>query len=133
VDDRQNWINMVKSRDSSGKKQQRKQAINSNTAKRHKEALEIEEDKEDDDEIDNERSVMGDLFIPNKFDPRFFKTVSQILNDFESLQPANHLNQAHKFAKTNKKVDKQLNKEIDTSIKILNKLQSKADRVAAQG
>ena len=102
-DDRLNWIKMVKNGE--GKKRKRESSET------------FEEALDDEEESENESGV--DLKI-NKFDPKYFKTVSQILKDLEDI---------HQQEKKRPKLFKRNQQPLkNNTIKLQNKAQSKSSK-----
>lgn len=76
---------MVKNNESSSKKRKNQQP----------ESSEEEDDEDEDDDDDNKHEI---AFKINKFNPKYFKTVSQILKDLSDFNAKNPAKKAHKLA-----------------------------------
>jgi hypothetical protein len=131
TDDRHNWIelatNQSKKRKPSDETEPAQEPKNAKTKKQKQDEDENGDDA-DENEVDERKAQSENGFYkPNRFDPRFFKTVSQILRDLESY----HQNTKSSFdLKSNLKRAK-LNSTLNgahksTAIKVLNKSQNKS-------
>lgn len=133
TDDRHNWIelatNQSKKRKPSDENEpaQEKEPKNAKTKKQKQDEDENDDDA-DENELDEKKAQNENGFYkPSRFDPRFFKTVSQILKDLELY----HQNTKSSFdLKSNLKRAK-LNSTLNgaqksTAIKVLNKSQNKS-------
>jgi hypothetical protein len=131
-DDRHNWMEIVSNQSKKKKPLKSSNDASSLTTTEKTEAAtsgksKKESSSEFDDEI-VEESENG-IIKPNRFDPRFFKTVSQILKDLEAYHQNNKRNielktNLKRVAKFNSLSEQPKN----TSVKVFNKSQNKSSK-----
>ena len=140
-DDRHNWMEIVsnQSRKSKNKNADDAPDENSQTNGKPKKGKPVQSDDEEEEEMEvdeqeddiTNQSEQG-IIKPNRFDPRFFKTVSQILKDLEQHHQTNKRNidlkSNLKRAKFNNIASAAQPKS--TAIKVFNKSQNKSAKNA---
>lgn len=127
-DDRHNWIHIISNE--SKKKKNKKEPVNGFGNASDKIQHSEDEDQHDDtyDDLDIEMQDENGLekeYYFNKFDPKYFKTVSQILKDFEIYHQKNKKDIQQKLNKNQIKILKD-NQSKSTLVKVQNKNQSKS-------
>lgn len=130
-DDRHNWIQMVQTSADKRRKPQQDEP----SAKKQKSMTTNEKEFDtflDEDDENNEELENGNVAKPNRFDPKFFKTVSQILKDLEQLTKSknNKINNKQIINKMKQNIvtNGNSNQDKNTSIKVLNKSQNKSSK-----
>lgn len=124
-DDRVNWIKMIKS---DKKKRQmpspNEPKINGGTKLSTKNSTNASDEEEEEKSGDDENEL--DIVKLNKFEPKYFKTVSQILKDFEEFHQKNKkFNSQQRLFKLNKPLSFAQSPK-STAIKVSNKAQNKS-------
>jgi hypothetical protein len=129
-DDRQNWFNMISNTNS-------KHRSNTNNNNTNPEAAvngnDGGNDKDDDETDTKKRRNFADEaehghFKYNKFEPKYFKTVSQILRDFSELNRSKNKNAMNQLKQNASKMKQNRQQQAalpkSTSLKVLNKNES---------
>ena len=121
-DDRQHWHNIVANKRLGGNNAEKNGAKNVNNN--------VEEEEDDEEDIDAKKSKLDPVehFKFNKFDPKYFKTVSQVLRDLAEYntkhkKTASQIKQNFSKLKQNKQ-QLQSGQSKSTALKVLNKSQS---------
>lgn len=134
-DDRHNWMEIVSNQ--SKKKKPLKGPDESLPVTKKSEKAEStngKHKKDDDNEFDDEDEENADqnengIIKPNRFDPRFFKTVSQILKDLEMYHQNNkRTNELKSNLKRVAKFNNLPEQSKSTAVKVFNKSQNKSSK-----
>lgn len=123
-DDRRNWIHIISNET---KKKKNKKETTNGFSNGSNNPHHSDNDSEDNDFEMQEESDSEMEYHFNKFDPRYFKTVSQILKDFEVYHQKNKKDIQQKFNLNRIKMLKD-NQTKNTMIKVQNKNQSKSKK-----
>lgn len=115
-DDHSNWIRHVTAEP---KKKTSKAEVD--TTSKQNGSGKVPRSDDDDSEMEVDAEDDGEFNRVNKFDPRVFKTVSQIFKDFQLMEE-----KEKKFSKIKFPQLKKNNQEKSTSVKVLNKSQHKS-------
>lgn len=123
TDDRRNWIHIISNETRKKKpKQEKKNGLANGNGVHHS-----DDDEDEDVEMEEEDNLDSD-FRFNKFDPKYFKTVSQILKDFDVYHQKNkkHIQQQINLNRAKMLKANQTNQPKSTAIKVQNKSQNKS-------
>ncbi|CAF0952999.1 unnamed protein product [Brachionus calyciflorus] len=120
TDDRRNWIHIV----SNESRKKKSNMTNGKNGVHHSDDSEVDDE---DVEMEEEENLDVDFRL-NKFDPKYFKTVTQILNDFEVYHQKNKKKIQQQINLNKAKMIKasQNGQNKSTAIKVQNKSQHKS-------
>lgn len=126
-DDRKNWVQIVNNESKKRRSQNKDESGKTNGLSNGQNGT--HDSEEDDEEEEYQDDEQNEDFRYHRFDPRFFKTVSQILKDFETHNLKNKKN-ILKMSLTQTKLNKanSVGQPKSTAVKVLNKSQSKSSK-----